>query len=419
MSGYINKTLFCAPNHNARKVLSSYTGMNAVTIHKLLKIKPESYETEITFARINDDGVDPLMGCRILIVDEISFVDEMLFDLLLREIPNDCIIVGLGNVDQLKPIPPKDARNKTNKHYVERISPFFDDDRFYKLALTEVRRSASPVAVVGEAIRKEVMTFPMKSYLNDDGVGVHITRNLSDFLGHYYDHVKSPEDFKNNRMVALSNDDVDRLNIMIRKKIYGTSDQFVDGEILVAQAPYFECDDIRAYENNQQIIETMLFQNGTYLEVVESKSYTESIKVENIPEFEIRGYELKLQELDVFFEKEVSDNGEVCRTVTVNVLSEDSVSDYKHFIDRYAKELQRQKARKERPNWRMYFYYAKKKFLEYKYLPACTIHKSQGITVDNVFYYVDYVRGLPDQDFARRLSYVAVTRARHNSFLMY
>lgn len=418
MSGYIGKTLLCAPNHNARKILSSYTGVEASTIHRLLKIKPDNYELERSFSRMDTDkSANPLVDCRILIIDEISFIDELLFDILMAEIPPNCIIIGLGNMDQLMPIPPKNAkgRNGVSKVYEAKLSPFFTDERFYKLGLTEIRRSNSPVAVISEAIRKKVITFPQKDYVNEAGDGVHVFHNIQDFLKVYYEKVQTPEDFKQNRIVAFSNADVDMLNSRIRRKIYDTTDEFVEGEILVAQAPYFETDDENAYYENRLIHEEMLFQNGTYLEVISCSGYTEIIQIENLEPLEVRGYELRVRELDVFFEAETDSIGEF----TVNVLSYDSKDAYAQYIEMYAQELMNQKKRKERPNWRMFYYFADKKFLDFKYLPACTIHKSQGITVDNLFYYVDFVRNMSDQDMARRLTYVAVTRSRYNSYLLY
>lgn len=421
ISGFINQTKLCAPNHNARKVLTSYTGLQASTIHSLLKIKPDNYELERSFSRsLDDKGANPLAGCKILIVDEISFIDELLFEILMRELPHDCIVVGLGNIDQLKPIPPKNAvdANGVRKQYTAKVSPFFDDRRFYKLELTEIRRSDNPVATVGESIRLQNIKFPENDSLDEHGNGVHVTYDMREFLTSYFEHVKTPDDFKNNRVVAFANDDVDTLNKRIRQKIYNTSEQLVIGEILVAQAPYFETDDPIVYSQNKMPTELMLCQNGTFLEVVSVEPYSDTFQVENLPPVDIRGYEVKVKELDVFFDEEIAEDGKG-RVFTVNILQEESKNAYAKFLETYVQELLNQRARKERVNWRQYYLYADKMFLDYKYLPACTIHKSQGITVDNVFYYVDFVKTLPDQDFARRLTYVAVTRARYNSFLLY
>ena len=409
MQGYLNMFLSCAPNHNARKVLSSFTGIEAFTIHKLLKIRPDNYEAEMIFSKSDDDGVSNLEACKILIVDEISFVDRDLFNILMDEISDRCLIIGLGNRDQLKPIPqvkqvrcPITGLMKEAEANVGELSPFFTDERFYQLELTEIKRSNSPVTLIGEAIRLEKMFLPERSYVNSDGEGVFVTRRFPDFLQEYFNHVRTPEDFKNNRMVAYTNDDVDILNQRIRETIYQTKDPFVKGEIIVSQEPYIK---------NLNGSDITVFNNGSYLEIVGFEEKEEYLHQNG--EMEIRKFTLLVYELDVFYER-VND-----KVIDFDVLHPDYKESFKDYVDRYAKYLSKRKQDNQHVDWRPFYELKDGKYIDIKYLPVCTIHKSQGITVDNLFYYVDFVKNMSDKDFARRLSYVAVTRARYNTYMLY
>lgn len=408
LCGYENRTIACAPNHNARKVLGSFSGLPTVTIHKILKIRPDNYEDEMKFSRITDDSPDPLATCRILLIDEISFIDRDLFNILMKEVPKNCLIIGLGNKDQLKPIPKK----VKGEAVFNELSPFFTDDRFFVFELTEIKRSGSPVTTIGERIRNEEMLLPDKSYIDKDGNGVHLMRNMRDFIDKYFEYVKTPTDLYQNRIVAFSNDHVDQLNLSIRNKLYDTEEMFIKDEILVAQAPRIEKD-----MSGQ---ESILFDNGTFLKVVSAKSYTDYVRVPEVAyELEVEVYDLVVKEMDVFFNEEMDEFGDVPE-YTITVLHPNDVPKYNKFLEDFLARLVyiRSNIKNVKPDWKSYYYYKSNKYLDVKYLPACTVHKSQGITVDNVFYFVDFVANLADRDFARRLTYVALTRSRYNSYVL-
>lgn len=407
--GRLPQTVACTPNHNARKVLESFAEIPVYTIHKVLKIRPDNYETETKFSRIADDTPDLLTGCRILLIDEASFIDRDLFNLVMDNKASNCIVIALGNHDQLKPVSNK---KRGSEAIPNEISPFFTDDRFFKLELTEIKRSDSLVLNVGEAVRNNKMKIPTKSYIGEDGRGVFVTRDMKTFIDSYFEHVKTPEDLLNNRMVAFSNDHVDQLNLNIRKRIYNTEELFIKDEILVAQKPCIE----RCPITNRSSI---IFDNGTYLRIQQVEEAEEIIRVPEVPEaVTIRCFLIEAVELDVFFKPELLENGGES-IVSFKVIHPDDKDKYKKFLERFAERLTyiRDNMKNVRPNWKSFFVYQDEVFLDVKYLPVSTIHKSQGITVDNIFYFVDYVANMYDQDMARRLSYVAITRARNNAYL--
>lgn len=86
------KIVLAAPTGRAAKRLSETTGMEAKTIHRLLEYKPpEGYQK-------NEEN--PLEG-DVLILDECSMIDIILMYHLLKAMPDEMVLVMVGDIDQL------------------------------------------------------------------------------------------------------------------------------------------------------------------------------------------------------------------------------------------------------------------------------------------------------------------------------
>ena len=86
------RILLAAPTGRAAKRMTEATGMEAKTIHRLLEYNPmDGY-------KINDEN--PLEG-DVLIVDECSMIDIMLFYYLIKAIPSNMRLILVGDIDQL------------------------------------------------------------------------------------------------------------------------------------------------------------------------------------------------------------------------------------------------------------------------------------------------------------------------------
>jgi exodeoxyribonuclease V alpha subunit len=90
--------VLCAPTGRAAKRLSESTGMEATTIHRLLKFDPQT-------ADFTHDQENPLEG-DVFVVDETSMVDLLLAHKTVRAIPSSAALVLVGDVDQLPPVGP-------------------------------------------------------------------------------------------------------------------------------------------------------------------------------------------------------------------------------------------------------------------------------------------------------------------------
>ena len=127
------RILLAAPTGRAAKRLSETTGMEAKTIHRLLEVKPpEGYQK-------NEEN--PLDG-DVLIVDECSMIDLLLFYNLLKAVPDTMTIVFVGDIDQL---PSVGAGNV--------LRDLIEADCFPVVRLTRIFRQASRSRIITNAHR--------------------------------------------------------------------------------------------------------------------------------------------------------------------------------------------------------------------------------------------------------------------------
>lgn len=131
------KVLIAAPTGRAAKRISDLTGYEAKTIHRLLEVQFDSNE-RLTFKHNEKDPLD----CEVLVVDEMSMVDVLLFEHLLRALKLHCRIVLVGDSDQL---PSVGAGNL--------LRDLIDGGCIPVIALQEIFRQAQQSCIVTNAHR--------------------------------------------------------------------------------------------------------------------------------------------------------------------------------------------------------------------------------------------------------------------------
>ncbi|MCI6542332.1 MAG: ATP-dependent RecD-like DNA helicase [Firmicutes bacterium] len=89
------KFILLAPTGRAAKRLSETTGLNARTIHRALEI---NFKQDKNLFVYNEEN--PL-NCDVVIVDEVSMVDVVLMNNMLRAIPKGAKLILVGDKDQL------------------------------------------------------------------------------------------------------------------------------------------------------------------------------------------------------------------------------------------------------------------------------------------------------------------------------
>ncbi|WP_129044838.1 SF1B family DNA helicase RecD2 [Companilactobacillus metriopterae] len=80
-----------APTGRAAKKLTESTGLPAMTIHRLLGLTGTA----------DDEFAEPSLDCKLLIIDEMSMVDTLLFKTLIHAVQPGTQVVLVGDMDQL------------------------------------------------------------------------------------------------------------------------------------------------------------------------------------------------------------------------------------------------------------------------------------------------------------------------------
>ncbi|WP_041714799.1 ATP-dependent RecD-like DNA helicase [Acetivibrio clariflavus] len=96
------EVLLAAPTGRAAKRMTEATGFEAKTIHRLLEMGYASKDDELVFARNEDNPID----ADVVIIDEMSMVDILLMNHLLKAIEIGTRLILVGDVDQLPSVGP-------------------------------------------------------------------------------------------------------------------------------------------------------------------------------------------------------------------------------------------------------------------------------------------------------------------------
>ncbi len=91
------KVLLCAPTGRAAKRITESTRREAKTIHRMLEYAFGEDDSNLTF---NKNETSPL-DCHAIIIDEMSMVDILLMNNLLKAIKRGTRLIMVGDVDQL------------------------------------------------------------------------------------------------------------------------------------------------------------------------------------------------------------------------------------------------------------------------------------------------------------------------------
>ena len=156
------RVLLCAPTGRAAKRLSESAQAEARTIHRLLEFDPRH-------GGFRKDETDPL-ETDLLVVDEVSMVDVLLMNQLLKAVPSHAAVLLVGDADQLPSVGPGAV-----------LQDIIESGQVSTVRLTEIFRQAASSSIVVNAHRINAGE-PIESR-NGDG--------LQDF---YFIPAESPEE---------------------------------------------------------------------------------------------------------------------------------------------------------------------------------------------------------------------------------
>lgn len=127
--------MLTAPTGRAAKRMTELTGREAKTVHRLLEVEPGD-GTNRKFSR---NEMNPIRA-DVIIVDEVSMIDSLLFESLLRAVTADCRLILVGDTNQLPSI---GAGNV--------LGDLISSGRFNTVELTTVFRQAKQSAIITNA----------------------------------------------------------------------------------------------------------------------------------------------------------------------------------------------------------------------------------------------------------------------------
>ena len=136
-----DQILLAAPTGRAAKRMTEITGMKASTIHSLLEMNFQSGG----FKRNQDNP----LKCDLLIVDEASMIDTLLFFHLLKAIPSTCRLIISGDVDQLPSVGAGSV-----------LQDLIQSEKIGVTRLTQIFRQAAHSKIVTNAHRINQGEFP-------------------------------------------------------------------------------------------------------------------------------------------------------------------------------------------------------------------------------------------------------------------
>ena len=137
LEGMGESVAIAAPTGRAAKRIAELTGCEAKTIHRLLEVQWDDEENPI-FARNEKNPLD----ADALVVDELSMVDVLLFENLLRALKSGCRLILVGDTDQLPAVGPGSL-----------LHDLIDSAVMPVVQLTEVFRQAMESHIVANAHR--------------------------------------------------------------------------------------------------------------------------------------------------------------------------------------------------------------------------------------------------------------------------
>ncbi len=159
------KVLLCAPTGRAAKRLSETTGLEASTIHRLLKFDPR-----VGGFQYNQDN---LLKCEALVIDESSMVDIPLMNHILKALPQEAGLIIVGDVDQLPSVGPGQV-----------LKSIIDSNVFNVVRLTQIFRQAQNSDIIASAYKINQGIMPK----------LETTKENTDF---YFIETQAPEEITN------------------------------------------------------------------------------------------------------------------------------------------------------------------------------------------------------------------------------
>jgi ATP-dependent exoDNAse (exonuclease V) alpha subunit len=399
------KIAVTGPTNKSVRVIKKTTGIRNPrvifqTIHKMLGLTERiTQDGEQEFVN-QGDFVPQIEKTKLLIIDEVSMLNDDLFHEILRY--RDRVkIICMGDPAQIPPVGKPDC------------IPFRDEfSEMYGIKTIELKtimrqKGDNPIISTSVTIRNDLenpyVDTGNDSRLNDRGEGIEMINlnssdkrvTFSDILSSYFKTEEFKEDSEYSKIIAWRNKTVETMNNLVRKVIYGEENigsKILIGEKLIANNPIMDMNQILFNTNDE-------------------------FSVEN---FEIKKEKVRVQDEDgtlKYYEARVSylNDDEKKVHYYIDILHEDSES-YFNVLAGKLKKIAIEKRGKEK-SWIKYYDFIRR-FADVSYAYAITAHKSQGSTYNTAFVLEDDIDVNTNIVERNRIKYTAYTRSSKKLYVL-
>ena len=407
------KIAVTGPTNKSVRVIKKTSGIRNPrvtfqTTHKLLGLK-EKITMDGKQEFTNDGDFKPsINSTKLLIIDEVSMLNDDLFEKIL-EYRGKTKIICMGDPAQIPPVGRPDC------------IPFREElAESYKIKTVELRtimRQKEGNAIIDSsvAIRSNIgsphpQVDPITN-LNEKGEGIEFLnlnspetrRNFSERLKEYFKTDRFAKDSEYAKIIAWRNKTVDTMNGIIRNVIYGEEAQtskILLGEKLIANNPVIQ-EGYVALNTNEEFTVTAFDVKTDNLRFMISKN----------PDDEPVEITLKYYDADVVY---LNDNDEEIK-VGIEILHEDSEAEFNKFAN--VLRLRAIEKRGADKSW-LHYYNFLRRYADVNYSYAITAHKSQGSTYNTTFVLEDDINMNLDVVERNRIKYTAYTRASKKVYVL-
>lgn len=397
------RLLVTAPTQKALKILRKNflalcggemdTRAEFRTIHSAFGLRPEIqgdgtqiFKRDFTIKEI------PMDAHSILFVDEMSMLEDTLFEYVNQEVTNRGVkVVFIGDPEQIPPIG-KDSSIPCSESGRDNY-----DMKVY--TLKEIVRQAAENPIIQKSIqirenKEKVRSFEDRNSQVKDGEGVQFMEqaHLSTLLHDLFVNDEFDADPDYAKVIAWTNIVVNRYNDMIRKMRYGDESvhRLVVGEMLIADQP------IKDGASN-----AILFNTNDEMEVLELVTEKEVINGGTEDELILEYYAATVRDL------------ETSKVRQIRVIHESSMELYEQIIGllRDTAKAYPKTSWKAKEAWRDFYGFIEM-WAQIKYNYAITAHKSQGSTYQNAVVMEGDINKNPKLRERNRIKYTACTRPK-------
>ncbi len=378
------KKIYCtAPTNKAvgvlRSKVDSREDITFATVHSAMKLKRSiHYKTgEVSFKPSFNERYPPLSDASYLIIDEVSMLNSSLLGFI--ETYSDMFNVKVIYIGDSKQLPPVG----------EKVSPIFEMD-YPEVELTEIVRQAKGNSIIEISRNLNRVNSKVSKFIEVDGEKKgYLFSNDQERVLETLARVNGTNELK---YLAYTNREVDKINKLVRERIYGVPKKIEVGESLIFNVPYKQ----QFFTNDEIKVESFAIEKRNF-KYKSDKFGSEINEPGESPMYQYVALTVYLINPTLDSDGKVDSN--------VIIIHESSETQYQKVI-----KLLRDKALTSMIDWVDRFEFIEK-FADVKYNHAITVHKSQGSTFKQVIINTKDLNINRDKSEREKLMYTGVTRA--------